>query len=245
MLKHNLAKLAIMAAVFCGLRTSAQIVPQSGLFEILSGTYSECCGIIGTDTFYPLPDSGQTYVGLTVDSQTSLATMTFLGADRQTVFSRVPCPAAGSINFDFSYGFASSSGVFFHVDPGPPPYEMYWGYTASNSAGMLRVDGMVGISSAGCADTTTHFTHSNLLAVLVPPPRLTALGVSTNNAPQLMIQGRAGHTNLLQASWDLKVWTAISTNVMDYSACPICPFAIVEDIQSTNFLHRFYRASEL
>ena len=245
MLKHNLTKLAILAPALCGFMASAQTVPQTGLYQILSGTYTECCGIIGTGTIYPLPDSNQAYVSFTVDSQTSLAMMTFLGADRQTVFSRVPCAAAGSINFDFSYGFASSSGVFFHVDPGPPPYEMYWVYTASNSAGMLRVDGMVGISSAGCADTPTQFSHSNLLAVLVPPPRLTALGFSTNHDPQLMIQGRAGHTNLLEASSDLKVWTPISTNVMDYSTCPICPFAIVEDLQGTNLLHRFYRESEL
>ena len=34
-------------------------------------------------------------------------------------------------------------------------------------------------------------------------------------------------------------------NVMDYSLCPICPFAIVWDGAGTNSAHRFYRASEL
>jgi len=245
MLKHTLTRLAILAAVLDVVQVSAQNPPQTGLYEILSGTYSECCGLVGTDTVYPLPDSDQAYVNFTVDSQTSVASMTFLGADRKTVFGRVPCATAGAINFDFPYGFATASGVFFHVDPGPPPYQLSWIYIASNSVGMLRVDGEVGISSAGCADTPTRFSHSNLLAVLLPPPRLTALGLSTNHAPQLMIQGRAGHTDLLEASVDLKLWVPISTNVMDYSTCPICPFAIVEDLQSTNFSHIFYRASEL
>ena len=60
-----------------------------------------------------------------------------------------------------------------------------------------------------------------------------------------MVQGRAGATNVIEASADLLAWTPVSTNVMDYSLCPICPFVIFEDAASTNLALRFYRAVEL
>ena len=59
-----------------------------------------------------------------------------------------------------------------------------------------------------------------------------------------MVQGRAGWSDVIEASTDLVVWTPVSTNVMDFSLCPICPFAIFEDAASTNLAQRFYRAVE-
>jgi len=59
-----------------------------------------------------------------------------------------------------------------------------------------------------------------------------------------MVQGSAGWTDVVEASMDLVVWTPISTNVMDFSLCPICPFVIVEDKTSTDVAQRFYRAVE-
>ena len=136
-----------------------------------------------------------------------------LGPDRQTEFSRASCPSDGAIPFGFPFGLPAANGFFFHVDPGPPPLEMYWNYTASNSANLLRIDGLVGIAAGGCSDMPTRFSHSNVLAVLVPPPRLTVLGFATNHAARLMIQGNAGQTNLVEASVDLKTWVPVSTNV--------------------------------
>jgi hypothetical protein len=78
----------------------------------------------------------------------------------------------------------------------------------------------------------------------VPPPRLGITGMSSGGA-RLFIQGQAGRTNVIEASSDLVTWVGVSTNVMDYSLCPICPFAIFEDSASTNLTRRFYRAFEL
>ena len=59
-----------------------------------------------------------------------------------------------------------------------------------------------------------------------------------------MIQGQAGWTDVIEASSDLRNWTPVSTNVMDFSLCPICPFAVFEDPESTKLTSRFYRAYE-
>jgi hypothetical protein len=215
----------------------------SGVYEIVSGTYTECCGFAG-DVGFSLPNERQRFVRLTVDARRDLATMTFLGQDLRTVFSVVPCPAGSSIPFHFDYGFIFSNSIIFHVDPGPPPYSVYWSYSVSNSANRLRIDGTLGTAHQNCVDVPTRFSHSNVVAVLVPPPRLSITGVS-NGGARLFLQGRAGRTNVIEASTDLITWVGVSTNVMDYSLCPICPFAIFEDSASTNLARRFYRAFEI
>jgi len=227
--------------VTCIPSASAQSSFQSGLYRITSGTYTECCGIAGA-TRYTLPNGGQSFVRLTIDSR-NLATMTFLGQDAHTVFSRMACPPAPRIDFDFEYGFIHSEQIFFHVDPGPDG--LYWNYVVSNAAGGLRIDGIVEkLQQRSCADVPTRFTDTNVVAVFIPPPRLSITGYSKDRGAKLFLQGHAGHTNLIEASADLVTWTAVSTNVMDYSLCPICPFAIFEDAASTNLPRRFYRAFE-
>jgi hypothetical protein len=242
----NVARLAIGAGALLLFAFGAQGLPVNGLYQIRSGAYSECCGLVGVPIVYSLPSSNQAFVRFTVEPQNRTATMTFLGNDGETVFSRVPCLPSGQIPFDFPYGFSLSDDSFvFHVDPGPPPYQMYWNYTASNSPGLLRIDGTVGTATTACADTPTHFNHSNIVAVLVAPPRLSWLGFSTNGTVTLMIQGTAGQTNIVEASGDLSAWIPVGTNIMDYSACPICPYATFEDIESTNLSQRFYRVFQL
>jgi hypothetical protein len=103
-----------------------------------------------------------------VDEQAHVATMTFLGEDMQTVFSVVPCPPGAPIGFSFDYGLVFSNSLVFHVDPGPPPYGLFWNYTVSNSANSLRIDGMLGTVRGFCADVPDRFSHSNVVAVLVP-----------------------------------------------------------------------------
>jgi len=152
---------------------------------------------------------------------------------------------SGAIEFSFNYGFALANSVVFHADPGPPPYNEYLYYTASNAESGLRINGTVGTSQSVCADVPTRFSHSNVVAVLVSPPRLTLLGFSSGGGARLFLQGNAGQTNVIEASVDLTGWTPISTNVLDYTVCPICPFVIFDDTLSSNLTRRFYRGFEL
>ena len=96
--------------------------------------------------------------------------MTFLGEDMRTIFSIVPCPSAGSINFTLLGFVLSDDTMVFHVDPSPPPYAVSWYYTASNSANSLQIDGTLGTVYSPCADAPTRFNHTNVVAVLVSPP---------------------------------------------------------------------------
>jgi|GEM_PF-2686270 hypothetical protein len=218
--------------------------PVSGLYEITAGHYSECCGFAGIPIGGTLPNEIQKYARFTVDPSGQSATLTFLAEDARTVFSTMPCPPAGDIRFSFDHGLVFPDRTVFHVDPGPPPFQIYWNYTVSNAPNRLRIDGQLGTARAACADTPTRFSHSNVVAVLIRGPRLTFLKGSKEGSTRLMVQGRSGWTDIVEASTDLKTWTPISTNVMDYSLCPICPFAVVEDKASTDFAHRFYRAVE-
>lgn len=242
--KDKIIWLAITSAFVVSIHPAgAQGEAASGLYRIVLGTYTECCGIAG-DFTSSLPNESQGFIKLTVDPQTHFATMKFLSADSRTVFSVFPCPPGDAINFHFNFGFARANGIEFHVDPGPPPYAVYWNYAVSNSTDRLRIDGTLGMAQVNCADVPNRFTHSKVEAVLVPPPRLSITGVSSNGA-RLFLQGHAGQTNVIESSTDLVNWVGVSTNVMDYSLCPLCPFAIFEDSASTNLSRRFYRAFEL
>lgn len=243
MSKNKIIWFAITSAFIVSIRsTAAQSGAASGLYQIISGNYIECCGLAG-DIRSSLPNGSQRFVRLTVDPQDDVATMTFLGNDMQTVFSVIPCPPGDPINFSFDHGLVFSNRLVFHVDPGGPPYRKYWNYTVSNSADSLRIDGTLGTLQSFCADVPERFSHSNVVAVLMSPPTLSITGMSSNGAT-LFLQGHAGRTNVIEASTDLVTWVGVSTNVMDYSLCPICPFVIFEDAASTNLTRRFYRAFE-
>ena len=168
--------------------------------------------------------------------------MTFLDEQLKTNFSVTLCPPNEPINFDFGYGFVLSVCIFFHVDPGP--LGLFWNYTVSNSANGLRIDGIVGISPGSCADVPNQFSHSNVVAVLIPQPKLTVTDF-TDNIPSIMIQGQTGQTNVLEASSDFLTWVPLSTNVMPNTDCPICPFILLRDTAATNLANRYYRSFEL
>ena len=167
--------------------------------------------------------------------------MVFLAADQQTVFKTVPCLIGGAIDFNFDYGFLIGSSIVFHVDPGPPPYQKFWNYTVSNSVSGLRIDGLVGTATAGCADTPTQFSHTDVLALYIPTPKLNVISFSKDRGAQLFVQGTAGETNVVEASDDLKSWVPINTNVMDYSLCPICPYFSFEDLEERDTNQFEYR----
>jgi len=183
--------LAIMAAFVLSIGTAdAQSGPASGLYKITSGTYIECCGI-GGDFRSSLPNDSQGFVRLTVDSQTRVATMTFLGQDQQSVFSVVPCPLGGPISFSFNGGLVFSNYILFHVDPGPPPYQEFWNYTVSNSANSLRIDGLLGRRQGFCVDVPSRFIHSNVVAAALIPTatvRVSEMEVCWNSAQNTTYQ---------------------------------------------------------
>src|SRR5437762_25312 len=182
----------------------AQSSPRTGLYRILSGEYHECCGIAGNDTVYSLPNPSQSFLKLILDTQRGTASMVFLAADQQTVFKTVPCLIGGAIDFNFDYGFLIGSSIVFHVDPGPPPYQKFWNYTVSNSVSGLRIDGLVGTATAGCADTPTQFSHTDVLALYIPTPKLNVISFSKDRGAQLFVQGTAGETNVVEASHERK-----------------------------------------
>jgi hypothetical protein len=166
--KNRIIGPAIALALVASLRwAGAQSVPVSGLYQIVSGTYDVCCGI-GGDFRTDLPNEQQSFVRLTVDPQSHLATMTFLGKDMQTVHSIMPCPSGNPIPFSFNFGFIFSNSIIFHIDPGPPPNAVAWSYLVTNSADTLRINGTLGIVQATCLDVPTRFSHSNVVAVLMP-----------------------------------------------------------------------------
>src|SRR6266545_526815 len=233
MLRNKIIGSAFILALVVPFRCVwAQSGQASGLYEITSGRYSECCGIAGNDFGYDLPDKRQRFARFTFESKSPTASLTFLGEDARTVFSTVPCPPSGALQFSFEYGLVFPDRVIFHVDPGPPPYAISWNYTVSNSPTRLRIDGQLGTVQAPCLDVPTRFSHSNVVAQLLPGPRLRILESTKEGGTRILVQGRAGWTDVIEASTDLVVWTPVSTNFMEFSLCPVCPFAVFEDAAS-------------
>jgi hypothetical protein len=246
MSKHRIIWLAIACAfalvVSIG-SAGAQSGAASGLYQIISGTYDGCCGF-GGDIRSSLPNESQSFIRLTVDPQRNTASLTFLGEDLRKAFSIAPCPAGEAINFSFDQGLVFTNRIVFHVDPGPPPYAVYWNYSVSNSTDRLRIEGTLGMAQQNCVDVPTRFSHSNVVAVLMPGPNLRITEFSKEGA-LLFVQGRAGWTNVIEASTDLVTWTSISTNLMPATLCPVCPYILYRDAASTNAARRFYRCFEL
>jgi hypothetical protein len=228
---------------------AAQAAPRSGTYEIQSGTFYECCGLIGVPVSTVLPNAQQAFIRLQVDSAGATASLAILGADNQTVFQKFTCPPAPGVSFSFSHGQVYADHIAFPAEPSPAPISPLMGtaYTASNMPNLLtlRIDGELHAQPGFCSDVPTEFTHSNVVARYIPGPRLTMVEPATNGAVRIMVQGQAGWTDIIDASTDLQTWTPVSTNVMDFSLCPICPFAVFEDPDSTHLPYRFYRAREL
>jgi hypothetical protein len=120
---------------------------------------------------------------------------------------------------------------------------VYWSYIVSNLVNRLQINGTLGTVRPNCVDVPTQFSHSNVVAVLIPPARMKITGFSEEGT-LLFIQGRANWLNVVEASTDLVSWTAISTNLMPATLCPVCPYILVRDAAATNLTRRFYRCFE-
>ena len=249
MLKRRIICLAILWALVLSTRSSrAQGGLTSGIYQIVSGRYTECCGIAGP-AIYPLANATQGFVELTVDPQQNLARMTFLGQDMHTIFSIFPDGPRSGFNFMFTNGMIFADHIQFGEPmppPGPLPDQPYFNYSVSNSNEVLRINGVVITPCPGCADVFTQFEHTNVVAVLMPTvvkPRLSLPAVSTDGIFRFTIfDGQWGQTDVIEASTDLITWTPVSTNVFPPTACPVCPFIEFGDPASANLAHRFYRA---
>ena len=78
-----------------------------------------------------------------------------------------------------------------------------------------------------------------------PRPRIAVWDMWAGTGIGLFVQGQAGRTVVVESSADLTHWTSISTNVMPFTVCPVCPFVIVRDQADRYTLRRFYRAFEM
>src|SRR5947207_12415585 len=100
MLKGRLIWLSLESLVVLTFGFSfAHGAPASGIYQITSGEYRECCGIAGP-LIYELPNQNQAFVQLTIDPQLNVARMSFLKADMHTVFTNWP---STSNAFTFSF----------------------------------------------------------------------------------------------------------------------------------------------
>jgi hypothetical protein len=156
---------------FTSLAALAQEFPASGLYQIVSGRYVACCGIAGPIS-QVLPNDRQRFVRLEVEG--GQVTMTFLGTDLVTFSQDVLCPGTSPIRFSFPNGFVApgSTNIIFHADPGPFPNAQYMSYSVGFSGDRLNILGTAGVTTSFCSDVPNAFTHSNVVAVLMPKTSL-------------------------------------------------------------------------
>ena len=165
-----LAFAAVGALLASTLDAAEQPTPTSGLYQIVSGSFTECCGIAGPHRTL-LPSPSQYFVRLTVDP-TKRTRMTFLGSDMR-IFSEVTlCPPSTVVPFDFDYGFPYSTNIIYHTDPGPAPLFQHYSYTVAFSKDTLQINGNLGFSTGFCVDVPNRFDHSNVVAVLGPTAKV-------------------------------------------------------------------------
>jgi hypothetical protein len=239
---HRFVRVGALAMlIVCWCCPDAPCAPVSGVYEIVGGTYSECCGFAGTPIVRTLPFPSQSYIRFTLDSP-STATLTILGDDLQTVAAAFSCLPTGPVPFDFHRGQVQGDITVFPLEPNP----LYTSsYIVTHTPTRLTANGALVTSLGFCADVPHYFDHTNVVANLIRGPKLTVVEPAADGATRIMVQGRSGWTDIIEASSDLASWRPVSTNYMDFSLCPICPFGVFEDRESTNLTSRFYRAYEI
>ena len=165
---RSVMNVAGLAPLLLGLQSAcAQGGPASGLYQIVSGRYVACCGLAGP-MIQPLPNAGDAFVQLTVDSQNNQAWITFLGQDKQTTL-RIPAEGPRSeFSYALSNGMVFPDRVTFGGPLPPEPSQSVYSFVISNSADTLWINGTVIVPCPGCADVPEHFQHTNVVAVLMP-----------------------------------------------------------------------------
>jgi hypothetical protein len=166
-MRINNVLLLVTVGTFLGfpLQIQPQVLPASGLYQITSGKFTACCGLLGPISV-SLPEPQQTFVRLNLEPSGRVS-MTFLGSDR-TPFSVFAC-TTDAVVFTLE-GFASpnSSNIIFHADPGPPPLRKSFSYIVDIAGDTLRINGQLGFVTPFCADVPSQFNHSNVVAQSMP-----------------------------------------------------------------------------
>ncbi len=154
---------ALIWLVVLGVRPAcSQAAPASGLYQIVSGRYFECCGIGGAFV-HLLPDNIQAFIELTIGPENNGARMRILGSDMQTVFTIPPSASRPGLTFDLSNGAVYPDRIEFGI---PLPNQLF--YIVSNSVDGLLMSGTFSLPCQGCADVPTDFKHTNVVGVLMP-----------------------------------------------------------------------------
>jgi len=239
MKSHNLSCLALFFALASLLNARAQNSGPAGIYEISTGAYIECCGIAGENRI-ALPTATQRFVALNLDAQSHTASLAILGDDLKTIFSIVPlCPPSQPYFLNFDHGLVFPDQFVFLVDPGPDGSSYH--YTVTYSPSILSIDGAVRLPQPNCPDAPDQFSHTNVVAYLVAPPKIQLNGYS-GDRPVIRVQGRAGWIAIVEASSDLKTWVEIGREVMPATRCAMCPFIDVIDTDTPGNTPRFYRS---
>src|SRR5258708_17983714 len=167
---NRITWLAIISALILSVRLAPALGgPTNGLYQIVSGRYTACCGIAGP-FIYPLPYISQKFIQLTIDPQSHLAQMTILGQDARTVFRIPPIGFSSGFAFSLGNGIVFPDRIEFRGPFLPPGSDRpSFSYTLSNSAGALGISGTLTLPCLGCADIPTQFEHTNVAALLLPP----------------------------------------------------------------------------
>jgi hypothetical protein len=217
----------------------AQTLPVGGLYQIISGHYAEYVEAFGGGPpKLPLPTQTQSYVELAIDDQSQIVRMTILGSDMQTVFS------SGDFGLSLTNGAIFPDYIQFDNRSGNQEMTVSDQYTISNSVRELRIDGAT--VGSGTSAVPFLWEYSNVVATLLAPSSQPILSPphATNGVIQFRVfNGRAGETNVLEASTDLKRWIPVSTNVFPATVCATCPF--IDIMESPNLTRRFYRSVRL
>jgi hypothetical protein len=168
------AGLALVAmAMAPPLSAEAQSIPASGLYQIVSGEFIMCCGA------HSVPYGDQAFIRLNVDSNANSAQMTILGEDMTTILRLSGPPPPPPFFYSLTNGIVTPGRISFGDTYWPPqPTEIWSSFTVSNSPGALLLNGTVIIHFPGQMDPAVAFTHTNVVALLMPTATIRVSEVS-------------------------------------------------------------------
>jgi hypothetical protein len=139
---------------------SVRAQPASGLYQILSGRYTECCGFAGPLS-HSLPYRRQAFVELTIDPQSQRARMAFLEQDKHAVFQIPSLDPRPGFTFSLSNGVVFPDRIEFGSALAPPvPGQPPLSYTVRNSADPMRISGWLTLPCPGTAASIACRTRS-------------------------------------------------------------------------------------
>lgn len=170
-------------------------------FQILSGSYQQVGGIWGVLT-QTLPNPGQAFLTLSTNASDGRAELSFLGADQQTVFLKLTNGVSTGSTIRFQYPVRHP--YFPNVEDAGT-----LDYTATNVAGVLRVDGAIRFQEPMGPDIPHFFGHTNVTAAAMPvlETRVSEL--------ELRWTGESNRTYQVQYRSDLttNVWTSLGSPI--------------------------------